>query len=326
MGILDLVIILVAVTVATPLKKQAGQTYISIGQNYLNEWQSFQSGIKSPAGISTYGDIWSGALNSDSQDLLAGYAASGTGFVEVGMSWKDAMTNNGYTQFQGAQLCHDIANGKYDNNLNALGSYLATFANVKYIFRVDYEVSGNLHANTNPTAFDENTWDLTAYPEAFAHVRNVISGKVSDIEFIFHPVRGEAQLLYPGDDVVDYQGVSIFNNDVCLPVGSTSNCDGSVLDPNVLKDIQFATKPKWVAESSVQPPASDATDDFITYLTRVKNMIEEYDFAGWTYINSNWPIHGWSGDTWGDSRIETNSPIKDWYESNIVGDSRYVFA
>ncbi|KAL9068587.1 MAG: hypothetical protein Q9157_006470 [Trypethelium eluteriae] len=237
-----------------------------------------------------------------------------------------AIANSSSCQGQGAQLCHDVANGKYDGNLNALGSYLATFGNVKYIFRADYEVSGNLHANTNPTEFDESTWDLTAYPEAFAHVRNIMSSKISDIEFIYHPVRGEAQLLYPGDDVVDYQGFSIFNNDVCLPVGTTSNCDGSVLDPNVLKDIQFATKPKWVAESSVQPPASDATDDFITYLTRVKNMIEQYDFAGWTYINSNWPIHGWPSDTWGDSRIETNSPIKDWYESNIVGDSRYIFA
>ena len=107
---------------------------------------------------------------------------------------------------QGAQLCHDIANGKFDSKLKALASYLAIFPNVKYIFRVDYEVSGNLHANTNPHAFDQRTWDLTAYPRAFQHVRGVIRGKVSNIAFMFHPVRGDAQLLYPGNDVVDYQG------------------------------------------------------------------------------------------------------------------------
>lgn len=98
-----------------------------------------------------------------------------------------------------------------------------------------------------------------------------------------------------------------------------------MLDPNVLSDIQFATKPKWVAESSAQPPASGSSDDFIIYLTRVKNMIEQYHFAGWTYINSNWPAHGWPADTWGDSRIETHAPIKAWYESNIMRSGRYAF-
>ena len=113
----------VALVSAAPLEKRAGQTSVVIGQNYLDEWQSFQSGVKTPAGISTYGDIWSGALNSDSQNLLSAYAASESyvylssyelcctcqasvnqrkhrGFVEVGMSWKDAMTSNGYTQYQ----------------------------------------------------------------------------------------------------------------------------------------------------------------------------------------------------------------------------------
>ncbi|KAI9655358.1 MAG: hypothetical protein M1821_005505 [Bathelium mastoideum] len=335
--------LLIPTVTAVPLKPRTGQTYLSIGQNYLDEWQSFQSSIETPAGISVYGDIWSGALNSDSQNLLSGYAGSQSGFVEVGMSWKDAMTDNGYTQYQGALVCDNIANGQYDSNLNALGSYLAGYPNVKYIFRVDYEVSGNLHANTNPNEFDSSTFDLTAYPKAFAHVRSVISSHVSNITFMYHPVRGEASLLYPGDDVVDYQGslanidvyskqglttilgFSIFNNDVCLPVGSTTNCEGSTLDPNVIIDINFATKPKWVAESSVQPAACDDPSDFITYLTRVTNMIQQYEFAGWTYINSNWPVHGWDSNDWCDSRIETNAPIASWFQTNVVSNNAYVF-
>ena len=116
------------------------------------------------------------------------------------------LVDGSLTFYQGAQLCDDIASGKYDTELNNLGSYLAQFPSVHYIFRVDYEVSGNLHANTDPTAFDPSTFDTTAYPKAFAHVRQVIGGKVSNISFMYHPVRGEAPLLYPGDSVVDYQG------------------------------------------------------------------------------------------------------------------------
>lgn len=51
-----------------------GKTYVNIGQNYFNEWEGFATAIKTPAGISVYGDIYAGALNPDSVDLLSRYA------------------------------------------------------------------------------------------------------------------------------------------------------------------------------------------------------------------------------------------------------------
>lgn len=60
---------------ATPIARQAGSTQFIIGQNYLEEWRGFESGVKTAAGISLYGDIWTGALNPESQELLAAYAA-----------------------------------------------------------------------------------------------------------------------------------------------------------------------------------------------------------------------------------------------------------
>jgi hypothetical protein len=65
-----------AVASATPIARQAGSTQFIIGQNYLNEWRGFESGVRKPAGISLYGDIWgAGGLNPESQELLAAYAA-----------------------------------------------------------------------------------------------------------------------------------------------------------------------------------------------------------------------------------------------------------
>ncbi|KAH8167403.1 hypothetical protein CIB48_g821 [Xylaria polymorpha] len=307
------------------LAPRAGQTIFNVGQNYVDEWNGFQSRVKKPSGISLYGNIYDGTLNSDSQNLLAQYAAAGNrGYVEIGLSWKDDMVSHGYSQFDGARLCNDIAAGKFDSSLNKFAQYLRKYPNVKFLLRPDYEVSGNLHANTNPNTFDPSTWDLRAYPRAFAHVRQVVSSAVSNVQYVFHPVRGSAQQLYPGDNVVDWQGFSIFNNDVCLNVGSTSNCVGQRLDPNILKDIQFATKPKIIAESAVQPPAVGNENDFIDYLTRVRDMVERYDFAAWTYINSNWNAHGWDGN-WGDSRIETHPSVLDWFRQNIANNPRYIF-
>ena len=56
----------------------AGNIFFDVGQNYESEWQNFAKLIKKPAGISVYGDIYSGALNPDSQTLLSTYAQSNT--------------------------------------------------------------------------------------------------------------------------------------------------------------------------------------------------------------------------------------------------------
>lgn len=113
---------------------------------------------------------------------------------------------------------------------------------------------------------------------------------------------------------------------MCLPVGTTTNCEGSRVDPNVMADIEFASaKPKWIAESGAQPPASDDPDSFIDYLTRVTELVETNDFQGWTYINSGWVADGWDPSVWSESRIEVNEPVLAWFQENVISNPRYVF-
>ena len=63
---------------APPSNTPTSDIFFNVGQNYEVEWQGFAKAIKTPAGISVYGDIYSGALNPDSQNLLATYAKSNT--------------------------------------------------------------------------------------------------------------------------------------------------------------------------------------------------------------------------------------------------------
>ena len=236
------------------------------------------------------------------------------------------MVNNGYAQMESAKLSNDIAAGKFDDKLKAFAEELCAYPNVKYLIRLDYEVSGNLAANTNPSQFDQSTWDKQAYPKAFKHARSVISASLKNAQYVYHPVRGGAEVLYPGDDVVDYIGFSIFNNDVCLPSGKTQNCQGQEIDPNIKKDLQWAPKPKLITESAVQAPAARNNGDFTTYLDRVNKLITTYNVAGWTYINSDWVKHGWTDGSWGDSRVEANPEAKAWWQKNIKGNSRFKFS
>lgn len=54
-------------------------------------------------------------------------------------------------------------------------------------------------------------------------------------------------------------------------------------------------------------------------------MVEQYDFAAWTYINLLWTNHGWSPSVWGDSRVQSNPEVLQWFEQNVVNDPRYIF-
>lgn len=94
-------------------------------------------------------------------------------------------------------------------------------------------MSNCFHANTDHAGCDYNTADFTKYPLAFAHVADRIANYngLKNADFVFHAVRyfnrleniflktfrGQSQQLYPGDQVTDWLGLSVFNNDLCFP-------------------------------------------------------------------------------------------------------------
>ena len=117
----------------------------------------------------------------------------------------------------------------------------------------------------------------------------------------------------------------MFNNDLCFPVADIHNCDGCVLDGGATMDLAFAKKPLVVSESGSQPPYSDTAAGSIEFLERLISTIEQYDFAYWFYINSDWPAHGWPSNVWGDTRIEAKPEVLEWFNEKVVGSDRYVF-
>ena len=156
-------------------------------------------------------------------------------------------------------------------------------------------------------------------------MRKTISSHLKNVHFVYHAVRGQARVIYPGDHLVDYVGVSVFNNDVCLAAGNTVGCSAGPLDQNLQSDLTWSPKPKLIAESAVQAGACGSARGFIDYLKLVKGLVEAQNVAGWTYINSNWTAHGWDAATWGDSRIEVDGEVLAWFRENIVGDGRFKF-
>ena len=119
---------------------------------------------------------------------------------------------------------------------------------------------------------------------------------------------------------------SIFNNDVCVEVNGTFNCQGQSIDPQLQQSIDFAKQQGheiMIAEAAVQAPASNSSSGFIDYLNRLHNVVVQNDVRVLAYINSNWPIHGW-GPEWGDSRVESNSAVLNHWQNVFGNSSRYL--
>lgn len=169
---------------------------------------------------------------------------------------------------------HDVADGKSDGLYQNLIKYINANPKPVYLIRLDYEVSSNFFCdpNTDPKV------GCAAYRQAFKHLRNLISNGTKDsgakVYYIYHPVRGEYQNLYPGNDVVDWIGLSVFEHDLCLPhfdgtsygyngfpatnyvANSTCNIGNERLpiDGNILGAVAFANavgKPVILSESAL---------------------------------------------------------------------------
>jgi endoglucanase Acf2/endonuclease/exonuclease/phosphatase family metal-dependent hydrolase len=318
-----------------------------------------------PAGSSHYATFYLGNIeqgdDSPNAAFLDHVRDNDLGdYAMVALSLKDNTPAGGYGQMvnQGAadfnsnaiwEALDDIRNGAWDAQIDSFAQMMASRPETQFLVRVGYEVSlllfaynGDEHvvdwlnqnANAgvnvfeNPDALGE--LDRWAFIDAYNHIVDRIEPQAANVEFGYHPVRGfnDTQWLYPGEENVDWVGFSVFNNDICMEVSGTFNCPGERIDPNLAMSIEFARQQGHeivIAESTAQNPAASNSAQFIEYLDRLDDVVQQYDVSALVYINSDWPAHGW-GPEWGDSRIEADPAVEAFFLERFADGTRYVYA
>lgn len=258
-----------------------------------------------------------------------------------------------------------IANGEYDQSIKELASYLKGLTPRKIFLRFGFEFDGLWNCHEPET-----------YKKAFRRTVKLFKGmNVSNVAFVWHSAvwpypldsdkkrikiydhmeEGHLERWYPGDDVVDWIGISAFYLDTSQWKVSPPD-DPSKIHEIALKFARDKRKPVMIAEAA--PQAYD-----IGKLTKSYNMLHEasdvesegiwnnwyqlyFDFIdrnkdvirAAAYINTNWksqkmwqcPLNKGSGDPgcpmgyWGDSRVQANPYIKEKWLGNILNESRFV--
>ncbi len=342
----------------------SGNTVLLIGQTFQQEYINYVNGVGfAPSGSSHYGSIYLGTIEQGDDNPNAKFldyvrSVQDDNYALVAISIKDNTAAGGYGQMINPawgqfnsnavwEACDDIRNGKWDSEIDQMAQTFADRPDVKFYVRVGYEVSlfmfgykGEQNANTwleeqanagvnvfeDPDKVDQ--MDRHAYIEAYNHIASRIKRKASNVSFVYHPVRGfnDTKWLYPGDENVDFVAFSIFNNDVCIECNGTFNCEGEDVDPNLQQSMDFAKehgKPLMIAESACQAPATGSPSAFNDYLNRLDKVVKNNDVRVLAYINSDWPAHDWDAN-WGDSRVEVNSTVLNYWKSTFGQGTRYL--
>ncbi|WP_281403979.1 hypothetical protein [Streptomyces genisteinicus] len=187
-----------------------------LGQSTRAAWDDFHSFGQDADGGSVYYELRSGDWVGPGHRDYATLLASRNKTVQIGVSWKDNPPGfpGGDENTKAARsraVTAEIAAGGHTAQLDRLLAFTDAHPGARFKLRLDYEVSSHYHCtDASCSSYKGAFTRLASYLDSRSQARN--------LEYVFHPVRGEFEAMYPGDAAVDWMGVSVFAHELCLPI------------------------------------------------------------------------------------------------------------
>ncbi|MFD2167006.1 hypothetical protein ACFSJY_12145 [Thalassotalea euphylliae] len=315
-------------------------------------------------GVTLYSQLKSNSTDTTLFGIFqsANWQAGDVSFEKTLLESPDAALALGLSLDQCNQAPHsqNLTDGKYDQALKELVNYLTSLAPRKVFLRIGYEFDGPWNcyepasyktafrkialaldeANANNVA---TVWQGAAWPDSYGN----------DIYNTANP--DHLDTWYPGDDVVDWVGVSVFYRDL----SQWNYVPPTTPDAGQQALLEFARnkqKPVIIAEAAPQgyriegltqspiqenlPTATTAEaiwqnwyQPFFDFIDDNKDVIRAV-----AYINANWESQGmWhcspgiaagqqgcNQGNWGDSRVHVNDYIKQRWLEQVNNAQRWV--
>ena len=247
----------------------------------------------------------------------------------------------------GTQGCFSICAGEMDEQIQLLISYLERSHASKIFLRLGYEFD-----NPSFGYSDDPAMYILAFRKIVNDCReNLTKEALERVLFVWHswgaPMAKKSLTLnkfYPGDDYVDWIGVSIFQQVFPWSPG----WGGRMSDvENVLEFAKEHDKPTIIAESTPFGgiELKQASNDTKLYLTdneyehdawdrwfgKVIDIINKYDVSMWCYINCDWEQQPmWHNVGFGQTLLSSNEHVmSNWYEkitNNEIANREFLFA
>ena len=192
----------------------------------------------------------------------------------------------------------EVSAGDYDGNIDYLASFIKD-SNRPVFLRIGYEFDG-----------PHNHYDPAGYVKAFRYIVDRFRKKgVNNVAFVWHsfaaPVSRPLTDWYPGDEYVDWFGVSFFDQR-----------DEKLFAP-MIRLARLHLKPMMVAEASPARTGTAAGEaSWNGWFRRYFDFIEKNNIRCFCYINVNWDSYPMFKEfSWGDCRLSASEFVKQhWLE------------
>lgn len=301
-----------------------GKTLVIIGQDKqsMDDYEAIQ-GLENPAGYMFYtGTIFAEGFDrpSNGEDTDKGEehdfkhlkAKPGENIIQVGLFMRGL--NGEHTDIES----NKIINGERDNNIRKIAREIKNCGKPVFL-RIGYEFDGPW-----------NGYKPELYIKAYRRIVDIFREmNVDNVAYVWHSAGIETrsynaslQDYYPGDEYVDWVGVSWFQ----------WGYSKAVPNPAINEMAEFAKahdKPLMIAEAAPkqywEPSKGQAAVD--NWYKPVFDWIEEKDVKAYSYINQNWMQwprwNSGNGQDWGDTRIQNNSVVLNYWK-NVMEKPRYI--
>lgn len=201
-------------------------------------------------------------------------------------------------------VAENTANGAYDQVIKQYSSWAKSINRPIYL-RIGYEFDG-----------PHNELEPDDYVAAYRHIVDLMRAEgVENVAFVWHsyifePYKGyPLSAYYPGDDYVDWVGVSLFG---LLYQGPDLLFHGDA----VLEFAKTHKKPVMAAEASpvfgIEPNNLDVWN---TWFVNFFSVCYSKNIKAISFISSNWENYTFAGVTdWRDARLTNNELISNaWF-------------
>jgi len=268
-----------------------GKTLLFIGQNKQSADDYVKAFGRHPAGFMMYTSVQKAQSLQEAFDDGAG-VVHGQYLVEkypvaalqIGLYMVDALDG--------------IVRGNYDDTIDRIGLWIASTKRPVYL-RIGYEFDG-----------PHNHYDPRAYVPAYRYiVDRYRKAGIRNVSYVWHSfastMKQPPAVWYPGDDYVDWFGVSFFDN------GTSPGMNAMVA---MAKEHG---KPLMIAEATPMKIGVGAGKQaYYRWFRPLFKFIEKNNVKMLCYINADWDsLPMFAAEKWKDSRVQTNDEIKKiWLE------------
>lgn len=223
----------------------------------------------------------------------------------------------------------NVTAGVHDIPLRMLADWIAA-ARVPVYLRIGYEFD-------NPS----NEYEPRAYQQTYRYIVRAIRGRgVPNVAFVWHSwgfvPSGERPVedWYPGDDAVDWVGVSLFQQiyvraflhaDAIASFAHGRGKPLAVCESTPIGGIATPASATIVHGPAPEIPGGLVVDSWSEWFEPLLLWIQTRNAKMLSYINCDWDSQPmWTGQGWGDTRLEADEVIASLWRAHVVEEDRFT--